>query len=160
MRIPYVRFNFYQNATFCRRSQRRPSSAWALKRRLTSQLHWAVDEAGLPVRFVMTDGVTADGKTAWQLIQGMKAERLIADKAYDSQEILNAGTFMGMEVCILPRKSRKIQRERDKDLYKTRRLVENAFLKLKRLRGISTRYCKTVASFFAAICLACVVIWG
>lgn len=119
-----------------------------------------MDEAGIPLRFVITDGVTADGKTALHLIQGIKAERLIADKAYDSQEILKAGTFMRMEVCIPPRKSRKIQRERDKYLYKARRLVENAFLKLKRLRGISTRYCKTVVSFFAAICLACVVIWG
>ncbi len=119
-----------------------------------------MDEAGLPLRFVMTDGVTADCKTALQLIQGIKAERLIADKAYDSQEILNAGTLMGMEVCIPPRKSRKVQRERDKDLYKTRRFVENAFLKLKRFRGISTRYCKTVDSFFAAICWTCVVIWG
>ena len=43
---------------------------------------------------------------------------------------------------IPPRKNRKEQRPYDKDRYKLRHLVENAFLHLKRWRGIATRYAK------------------
>ena len=55
-----------------------------------------------------------------------------------------------MNAVIPPRKSRKVQREYDKDIYKLRHLVENAFLHLKRWRGIATRYAKNTASFLAA----------
>jgi len=41
---------------------------------------------------------------------------------------------------IPPKKNRKHLRDYDKYLYKLRHLVENAFLLLKRLRGIATRY--------------------
>ena len=47
-----------------------------------------------------------------------------------------------MKVVIPPRKNRKIQRKYDKNIYKVRKLVENAFLHLKRWRSIATRYCK------------------
>ena len=45
-----------------------------------------------------------------------------------------------MNPVIPPKKNRKMQREYDKHLYKTRHLVENAFLHLKRWRGIAARY--------------------
>jgi len=64
-----------------------------------------------------------------------------------------------MEVIIPPKKNRKIQREYDKDLYKLRHLVENAFLELKRWRGIATRYAKNTASFLAAVQIRCIAIW-
>ncbi|MEB9915115.1 IS5/IS1182 family transposase, partial [Bacillus cereus] len=38
-------------------------------------------------------------------------------------------------------------REDAHPLYKLRHLVENAFLKLKRFRGIATRYTKTTSAF-------------
>jgi len=38
-------------------------------------------------------------------------------------------------------------------------LVENAFLMLKRWRGIATRYAKTTASFLAAVQIRCLAIW-
>jgi len=63
-----------------------------------------------------------------------------------------------MEVIIPPKKNRKIQREYDKDLYKLRHLVENAFLELKRWRGIATRYAKNTASFLAAVQIRCIAI--
>ena len=52
-----------------------------------------------------------------------------------------------MEPVIPPKRNRKVQRSYDKDLYKLRHLVENAFLKLKGWRGIATRYAKNSASF-------------
>ena len=63
-----------------------------------------------------------------------------------------------MEVVIPPKKNRKEQREYDKELYKIRHLVENAFLHLKRWRGIAARYAKNTASFLAAVEIRCIVI--
>jgi transposase len=47
----------------------------------------------------------------------------------------------------------------DKELYKTRHLIENFFAKLKLFRAIATRYDKTARNFLAAIHLAAVSIW-
>ncbi|MCR4555354.1 MAG: IS5/IS1182 family transposase, partial [Alphaproteobacteria bacterium] len=41
-----------------------------------------------------------------------------------------------------------------------RRLVENAFLHLKRWRGIATRYCKNLSSFLASVQIRCLAVWG
>ena len=43
----------------------------------------------------------------------------------------------------------------DKDRYRLRHLVENAFLHLERWRGIATRYAKNTASFLAAVQIRC-----
>ena len=58
-----------------------------------------------------------------------------------------------------PRENRKVQREYDAELYKLRHWVENAFLTLKRWRGIATRYAKNTASFLAAVQIRCIVAW-
>jgi transposase len=84
---------------------------------------------------------------------------LLADRGYDTDSIIAQASTAGMEVVIPPKKNRKVQREYDKHLYKLRHLVENAFLHLKRWRGIATRYAKSSASFLAAVHIRCLVIW-
>ena len=44
-------------------------------------------------------------------------------------------------------------------LYKLRHLVENAFLSIKRWRGLATRYAKNASSFLAAIQIRCLMMW-
>jgi transposase len=44
--------------------------------------------------------------------------------------------------------------------YKLRHLVENAFLKLKQWRGITTRYAKRAYSFLSAVQFRCVLLWA
>ncbi|MBF0574010.1 MAG: transposase, partial [Desulfamplus sp.] len=61
---------------------------------------------------------------------------------------------------IPPKKNRAKQRDYDKDLYKYRHLVENAFLHLKQWRGIATRYAKNTASFLAAVHIRCIALWA
>jgi len=87
------------------------------------------------------------------------AEFLFADKGYDTNEIIEYARSMGIEVVIPPKKNRLKQREYDAFLYKHRHLVENAFLKLKRWRGVATRYAKTISSFVGAVNLAAIVLW-
>jgi transposase len=93
------------------------------------------------------------------LIEGLAAEHLLGDKGYDSEAIVRQATEQGMQVQIPPRKNRKVPREYDKYLYKLRHLVENAFLRLKRWRGIATRYAKRSASFLAAAQIRCLMLW-
>ena len=92
-------------------------------------------------------------------MEGMVAESLIADRDYDSDAIIEQAMKQGMKPVIPPRKNRTRQRPYDEHLYKLRHLVENAFLHLKRWRGIATRYAKNSASFLAAIRIRCIALW-
>ena len=84
---------------------------------------------------------------------------LLADKGYDSDALVEKARAQGVQVVIPPRKNRKQPRTYDKALYKLRHLVENAFLHLKRWRGIATRYAKNSASFVAAVQIRCLALW-
>jgi Transposase and inactivated derivatives len=94
------------------------------------------------------------------LIDGFTAEKLLADKGYDTDAILAQAEKQGMSPVIPPKKNRKEQLDYDKELYKARHLVENAFLHLKRWRGIATRYAKNTASFLAAIHIRRIFLWA
>ena len=109
-----------------------------------------MDAFGLPVRVIITEGTAADCTLAPRLIEGLKAGHLLADKGYDSDQIVEQAQRQGMEPVIPPRRNRKVLRKYDTYLYRLRHLVENAFLHLKRWRGIATRYAKNTASFLAA----------
>lgn len=78
----------------------------------------------------------------------------MADKAYDSDKILEKIKEMGATAVIPPKSNRTVQREYDKDYYKERNLVERFFCRLKQFRGIATRYCKRGEYFLEAIKLA------
>ena len=93
-------------------------------------------------------------------MDGLKAGHLIADKGYDSDAIVEQAQRQGMEAVIPPRKNRKVLREYDSHLYRLRHLVENAFLHLKRWRGIATRYAKNTASYLAAVHIRCIALWS
>ena len=113
----------------------------------------------MPVRMFVTAGTTADCTQAYRLVEGIDAGSLIADKGYDSDEVVGLACNAGMQVVIPPKRNRKEQRECDEYLYRLRHLVENAFLLLKQWRGIATRYAKNTASFLAAVHIRCVAIW-
>lgn len=73
--------------------------------------------------------------------------------------ILEYARDMGIEVVVPPKRNRREQRTYDEFLYKYRHLVENAFLKLKRWRGVATRYAKALSAFVGAVNLAAIVLW-
>ena len=93
-------------------------------------------------------------------MEGIAAGHLLADRGYDTNAILQQAAKQGMQSVIPPKKNRKIQRGYDRYLYKLRHLVENAFLHLKRWRGIATRYAKRTASFLAAVQIRCIALWA
>ena len=130
------------------------------KRGLNTKIHLAVDAVSLPIRAAVTDGPRADCKEAIPLIQNLPCKVLLADRGYDSDEIVEHAKNSGIQPIIPPKKNRKVQRKYDKNLYKKRHLVENAFLRLKRSRrGIATRYDKRLSPFVAFVHLACPMDW-
>jgi transposase len=113
----------------------------------------------MPVRVIVTGGTTADCTLALPLLSGLDSAYVLADKGYDSQEIVDAVQSRGAEPVIPPRRCRKEQRLYDKHLYKARHLVENAFLRLKEWRGVATRYAKRADSFLSIVQIRCMVYW-
>ena len=103
----------------------------------------AVDADGKPVRFIVTSGTTADCTQAKDLIKDSGAKYLLADRGYYTNEIMETAQNAGMKVIIPQKKSRKVLREYDKNVYKLRYIIENTLLKLKQWRGIATSslYC-------------------
>ena len=113
----------------------------------------------MPVRVIITAGTVADCAKAEELIDNIKAEYLLADRGYDSKKIVQKAQKQGTKAVIPSRKNSKNPRQYDKYLYKIRHVVENAFLELKRWRGIATRYAKNTASFLAAVQIRCIALW-
>ncbi len=114
----------------------------------------------MPVRMIITEGTRADCTQAIPLIDGIEAEHLLADKGYDSDEIVAAALARNMNPVIPPKSNRKQPRDYDKDLYKLRHLVENAFRHLKEWRGVATRYAKNSPSYLAICQIRAMFLWS
>ncbi len=114
----------------------------------------ATDEKGKITSIVLTGGQTADVKMALDAMQGIKADRVIADKAYDAGWLLHYLDSEGIEAVIPPKRSRLEQRVIDYKAYKERNVIERTINKLKQYRRIATRYEKTALSFLALCYLA------
>jgi transposase len=119
-----------------------------------------VDALGNPIAFFLTPGQAHDLEGADALLPRMRADTLLADKAFDADErVINPLLAAGKTPVIPPKSNRKLPRIFDKELYKARHLMENFYCKLKQYRAIATRYDKTARNFLAAIQLAAAVIW-
>lgn len=113
----------------------------------------------MPIRILATEATRADCTEAPNLIAGLNAEHLIADRGYDSNTLVEQATRQGMKAQIPSRKNRKVPRDFDRHLYRQRHLIENAFLQIKQWRGIATRYAKNLTSFLAAAQIRCLALW-
>ena len=149
----------HQGSSPCDRSNRRQPSDGSHKRGLNTKLHLAVDSFGMPVRAIITDRTVADCSKTGELIEGIDADYLLADRGYDTDSVIEQVREAKMETVIPPKKNRKIQREYNHAIYENRHQIENTFLKLKRWRGIATRYAKKASSYMASVQIACLILW-
>ena len=113
----------------------------------------------MPVSFTVTSGTVSDCKEAGKLIEGISGNYLLADRGYDTNKVIEEANNLQFEVVIPPKRTRKKPRPYDKRIYEKRHKIENTFLKLKRWRGIATRYAKQTASYVAAVQICCMVTW-
>jgi len=95
------------------------------------------------VRFILTAGHRGDAPQALPLIEDLPAEVVMADTAYDSDQIREAITKKGARAAIPNNPSRAKKHPLDKHLYAQRHLVECCIGKLKQFRRVATRYEKT-----------------
>jgi transposase len=57
---------------------------------LSTKIHMAVRGLGCPVRFTLTAGQKGDAPQAGALIEGLSADIVMADTAYDSDHLRDA----------------------------------------------------------------------
>ena len=98
------------------------------------------DTLGRPLRFILTPGQAGDVTTSCALLEGFKAEAVLADKAYDANWLR----------ALIPY---------DKMAYRLRNRIERCFNKLKHFRRFAPRYDRLASHFLAFIQLAAAMIW-
>jgi len=111
------------------------------------------------LRFILTGGEAHDITTAPELLAGLTAEGVIADRAYDSSALRDLIAQAGAEAVIPSIRTRKILIPHDAVAYKLRNRIERFFNKLKHFRRIATRYDRRAIYFLATLHLASAIIW-
>ncbi|XWN34983.1 MAG: IS5 family transposase [Roseivirga sp.] len=124
-----------------------------------TKLHLAVDASGMPLRAIITAGTEADCKQGVELLKDLPAGGVIADRGYDTEQVVKEVKSKNRQCVIPSRKHRKVARSYNREVYQLRHVIENTFLYLKRWRGICTRYAKRGSSFLAAIQIRCLALW-
>lgn len=114
---------------------------------------------GVPVRFALTGGQRGDCPQAYGLIEGLPAEIVMADAAYDADPLRKAIAEKGAVAVIPNNPSRARKYPLDRDLYAQRHLIECCFSKLKQFRRVATRFEKTARNYRAVVTLAAIVLW-
>ena len=125
---------------------------------MTTKILALTDALGNLVRFELLPGHRFDTVGVAPLIKGVEFEGLIADKAFDSNAIIDDLNERGAKIVISQHSRRSKPLPLDRDLYKWRHLIENFFCKLKDFKRIAMRADKTDESFSAIIHLAAAVI--
>jgi len=109
------------------------------------------DALGCLVRFVLLPGQRYDTLGVAPLIADIEFGGLIADKAFDSNWIIEDMNERGAQIVISQHPRRIQPLQIDAEIYKWRHLVENFFCKLKEFKRIALRSDKTDESFEAMI---------
>ncbi|MCC8968929.1 IS5 family transposase [Bradyrhizobium brasilense] len=124
----------------------------------TTKILALTDALGNLVRFILLPGHRFDTVGVAPLIKDVEFGGLIADKAFDSNWIIEDLNKRKAKIVISQHQRRAQPLDIDKDIYKSRHLIENFFGKLKEFKRIAMRCDKTDGSFEAMIYLATAVI--
>lgn len=104
---------------------------------------------------MLTPGNVSDIKAAPALLERAGRMRyLLGDKGYDADSLRRSLREAGAIPVIPGRRNRTRTIRYDKQRYRDRHLVENAFCRLKDFRRVATRYDKLAANFLSAVALA------
>ena len=114
---------------------------------------------GSLARFRLTGGEAGDSPQALPLLGDLLPGALSADKAYDTDAIIEHLVVNEIQAVIPPKSNRNVQRRFDQHLYKNRNLVERFFCRIKQFRRIATRYDKLAERFASFVALAAAIIW-
>lgn len=93
------------------------------------------------------------------MLDGLSPQRVLADKAYDSNALRTLIQGMKAEPVIPCNPTRKRLIPYDFEAYKVRNTVERCFNKLKHFRRIATRFDRRAIYFISFIHLASAMLW-
>ncbi len=115
---------------------------------LTTKIHDVVDANDLPVVVKWTDVQAHDGRSAADMLDGMRAGQiLLADRANDSNALREALQARGAWANIKPVAHRIAPPAFSPYLHRYRNPVERFFNKIKHYRAIATRYEKRASNW-------------
>ena len=127
---------------------------------LTTKIHAMVDANGMPVTLRLSAGQAYDGHSAFAMLDSLEPGNiLLADRAYDADNLRAAIAARGAWANIPPMPQRRHKPAFSAFLYKYRNLVERFFSKLKHFRAVATRYDKRDDNYLASVQLASIRIW-
>lgn len=118
-----------------------------------------MDGHGNPTKVELTEGQVHDVTQAAELLKDARGTRVLADKGYDSNAVIMQIESQGSEAVIPPRRGRRVERAYDRELFKSRFLVEQLFARIKRCRRVATRYEKLAITSLAMVLIACILVW-
>ena len=110
------------------------------------------------MRFVLMPANRYDTVGVAPLIRDVQFGAMLADKAFDSNWIIEDMNARGAKIVISQRPQRLRPMVIDVEMYKWRHLIENYFQKLKEFKRIAMRSDKTDTSYAAMICLCSALI--
>src|SRR5260370_41417334 len=105
-----------------------------------TKIHVACDGLGKPVKINLTPGQEHDITQGPALIAGSDAEKIIADRGYDSDAFIADIESRHAEPVIPPRSNRLEERSSDTEEYTKRHVVARFLSVLKHRRLVATRY--------------------
>jgi transposase len=124
----------------------------------TTKIHTLTDVIGRPYTLTLTAGNVSDIKAAPALLERAGRMRyLLADKGYDPDPLRRSVREAGAAPVIPGRSNRKRQVRYDRERYRGRHLIENAFCRLKNFRRVATRYDKLARNYLSGVALAAVL---
>jgi len=125
----------------------------------STKVHLIVDSLGLPIVFELTEGQRNDCVVAPGLIERVRPQCLLGDKAYDTNEIRRTLAAINAKPVLASNENRVLRMPLDKELYKARSEIECTFNLLKQFRRFATRYEKTLRNYSAVVAIACAFLW-
>ena len=109
------------------------------------------------MRFELLPGHRYDTVAVAPLIEDIEFEAILADKAFDSNWIIEEMTERDVTIVISQRPQRIAPLKIDKEIYKWRHLIENFFCKLKEFKAIAMR-CEKTDQNFRSMLYACAAV--
>lgn len=123
------------------------------------KIHVKTDGLGNPLRLLLTGGERHDITQAQRLLGEEVGEYVLADRGYDSDELLAFITDQGAIPVIPARKNRKEPRPYDTWRYRERALIECFMNKIKHYRRVFSRFDKLDTRFLAFLHFAATLVW-
>jgi transposase len=127
---------------------------------LTTKIHALVDANGNPIALKLTPGQAHDGRSATDMLENLaEGQILLADRAYDSDDLRQTLEKRGAWANVKPMPGRKNIPAFSSFLYRYRNMVERFFNKLKHFQAVATCFEKHDANYLALVKLAASRIW-